>query len=268
MWYHSLPPCQTNMPCGTGTHPVHWEAGTLRLLAHPEAEAELVLAALGGEKAGCVRIGDLWARHAADLSVLATGPRDATDQIVVDWDTVAEASAPPKLGWYAYAPLGGVPGVGNSERHAQLLTLFALGTRFQLRLAGQVAAAHAARPAVAHRSALTAALTARLALAARDWAGIDPDQVSVALHDDDGWGALELTRSSAEPRLHAALPASWLASVWACGLAVVADHVVVAVVQPGWPDAQVLALREPGSEPVLLDVHGTAGRGDAPHWEL
>jgi hypothetical protein len=265
------------VPCGTGEHPVRWEGGTLRLLAHPEAEAELVLAALGGEKAGCVRVGDLWARHAADLSVLATGPRDATDQIVVDWDTMAAASAAPKFGWYAYAPLGGVPGAGDSDRHAELLTLYALGTRFQLRLAGQVAAAHAARPAATHRPALTTALTARLALAARDWAGIDPDQVSVTLHDHDGWGTLELTRSGAEARLHATLPAGWLASVWACGLTVVVGghprrykggHLVVAVVRPGWPDAQVLALRAPGSEPVLLDVHGTAGSGDAPHWEL
>jgi hypothetical protein len=61
------------------------------------------------------------------------------------------------------------------------------------------------------------------------------------------------------------LPVSWLASVWACGLAVVDGHLVVAVEEPGWPRARVLALAEPSADPVSLVVTGTDA-GALPHW--
>ena len=48
-----------------------------------------------------------------------------------------------------------------------------------------------------------------------------------------------------------------------------------AVQRAGWPDARVLALRAPGTDPVALDVHARqAADGDpadtlnAPHWEV
>jgi len=65
------------VPCGQSRHIVRWEAGTLRLPSHPDAEAELVLAALGGEKARCVELAEAWGRHAEDLSVLAFSPPSA-----------------------------------------------------------------------------------------------------------------------------------------------------------------------------------------------
>ena len=64
-----------------GRHTVRWEAGSLRLPSHPDAEGELVLAALGGEKARCVEVAEAWARHTDDLSVLAIGPRGPADEI-------------------------------------------------------------------------------------------------------------------------------------------------------------------------------------------
>ena len=57
---------------------------------------------------------------------------------------------------------------------------------------------------------------------------------------------------------------SWLATVWAPGLAVVAGHLVVAVEQAAWPDATVLAVPAPGSPPVRFGVRavdGEAGTG-------
>ena len=54
-WYGCLPGCAAEVPCGQGRHAVRWEAGALVLPEHPDAEGELVLAALGGEKAGCVQ---------------------------------------------------------------------------------------------------------------------------------------------------------------------------------------------------------------------
>ena len=130
-----------------------------------------------------------------------------------------------------------------------MLSLHALGHGFAVRLAGQVAAAHADSADATARPALVTAITGRLALVAEQWLGIDPDQVVVSLHDGPGWGRSELTGKGSERRLRVSLPASWLSRVWACGLALTARHLVVAVDRAGWPDARVLALRAPGAEP-------------------
>jgi len=150
-----------------------------------------------------------------------------------------------------------------------MLSLLALGYGFQARLGGQVAAAYAAEPADERvRPALIAAITGRLAPVAEDWIGIDPGQVVVSLHTGPGWGSVEMTGRGEERRLRVALPAGWLARVWACGLALTGRQLVVAVQQAGWPDARVLALRAPGAEPAELDVHGAPGAEGAPRWEV
>ena len=300
-WYSCLPSCETRVPCGQGRHIVRWDAGQLRLPEHPDAEAELVLAALGGEKAGCVVLAEAWGRHTSDLSVLAVGPRGPADKIVVSWEDVEAAAQAgqhgggPAMSRLRRPPLRrpgpppgppGAPG-GQSgrqqqiqaeleravERNKDLLSLLALGYDFSVRLAGQVAAAHADPADAGARPAMVAAITARLALVAEQWLGIDPDQVVVSLQDGPGWGRTELTGRGAERRLRVSLPPSWLARVWASGLALTAGHLVVAVDRAGWPDARVLAVRAPGREPVLLDVHagpqeGRDGADDAPHWEV
>jgi hypothetical protein len=300
-WYSCLPSCETRVPCGQGRHIVRWDAGQLRLPGHPDAEAELVLAALGGEKAGCVVLAEAWGRHTSDLSVLAVGPRGPADKIVVsseDVEAAAQAGQPggaaglrrPSLRRPASAAglPAAPPGVSGRQRELQeeteravernkdLLSLLALGYDFSVRLAGQVAAAHADPADAKARPAMVAAITGRLALIAEQWLGIDPDQVIVSLHDGPGWagwGRTELTGRAAGRRLRVSLPPSWLARVWASGLALTAGHLVVAVDRAGWPDARVLAVRAPGREPVLLDVHvrpheGRDGADDAPHWEV
>jgi hypothetical protein len=260
------------------------------LPSHPDAEAELVLAALGGEKAGCVKVAEAWHRHNEDLSMLMIGPRHCDDQITVTWDsvhTIEAASGQPGLAGVAVAssfPSSARlrPGRGpqalrqaiqaemdrTRQRKTDILSLLALGPAFGFRLAGHVAAAHADQPAEADRPALSAAVYGRTALIAEEWIGIDPDQVEGELADDETWGAVELTGKGADRRLRIALPANWLASVWACGLALVARHLVIAVTRPGWPDAQVLAWRAPGTEPVPLDVHGTVDESGVPHWQV
>ena len=62
-WFNCLPGCETQVPCGRSTHAFRWEAGSLRLPEHPDAEGELVLAALGGEKARCIELAQAWGRH-------------------------------------------------------------------------------------------------------------------------------------------------------------------------------------------------------------
>jgi hypothetical protein len=303
-WFDCLPNCEAQVPCGAGRHTVRWEAGSFRLPAHPDAAGEMVLAALGAELAGCVELAQVWGRHTSDLSVLAVGPRGPADQILVGWDDVAAAasSSPPgvrpgRLGPARFGRPGGPGRVASHSpavvarataglrqmqeeleqarlRRTDMLSLLALGYGFQVRLAGQVIAAHADQPDERARPALVAAITGRLALVAQDWLGIDPDQVTVTLHTGSGWGTTELTGPAARRRLRVRLPAWWLARVWACGLALTGGHLVVAVERAGWPDAQVLGLRAPGAEPVPLDVHaaqpdgGLAAGGDTPHWEI
>jgi len=301
-WFTGLPGCETEVPCGAGRHTVRWEAGSLRLPSHPDAEGELVLAALGGEKARCIELTEAWARHTDDLSVLAIGPRGPADEIAVGWDDVIAAAqdnpgtrpppgpglgGQPRPGLLASRPGPTMARVAARQRQLQeetlaaqrrrndILSLLALGYGFQVRLIGQVAATHAVRlegrPAGRPESeqvrpALVAAIAGRLAPVAEEWLGIDPDQVVVSLHHGPGWGSAELTGRGEDRRLRVSLPAGWLASVWACGLAQTGRHLVVAVEQPGWPQARVLGLRSPGAEPEPLDVH--AGPGDVPHWEV
>ncbi len=295
-WFESLPSCEAQVPCGEGRHPVRWEAGSLVLPEHPDVEGELVLAALGGEKAGCVELAEAWQRHGSDLSVLAIGPRHPADEIAVSWDDLVTM----RPGSVRPGP-GGIPQHGPMRRPAampaglaamsarrqqmqqqmqqereraqrrtnDMLSLLALGYGFQARLAGQVAAGYAAEPADGRvRPALVAAITGRLAPVAEDWIGIDPGQVVVSLHAGPGWGSVEMTGRGEQRRLRVALPTGWLARVWACGLALTGRHLVLDVVRAGWPDARVLALHAPGAEPVELDAHGTASAGDAPHWEV
>lgn len=299
-WYSCLPGCAARVPCGARWHTVRWEAGALRLPEHPDAEGELVLAALGGEKAGCVELAEAWGRHTADLSVLAIGPRGPADEIAVSWDDVAKAgrmtlpggpvihgTGGPRPGRLASQPRlpPGMLGAGLRQSREQaeqamrrttdMLSLLALGHGFQVRLIGQVAAAYADRlddqgeGGVSVRPALVAAIAGRLAPVAEKWLGIDPDQVVVSLHAGPGWGSAELTGRGEGRRLRVSLPAGWLASVWACGLALAGRRLVVAVKQPGWPHARVLGLRAPGAEPEPLDIHADPdGPPDAPHWEL
>jgi hypothetical protein len=292
-WFDCLPPCDTQVPCGTGRHTVRWEAGTLILPSHPDVEGELVLAALGGEQARCVDLAQAWARHTDDLSVLAIGPRGPGDQIAVDWDDVLAAEQTggaaggpgPVLGTARSKPMGlaSRPGptmarAGARQRQVQseqlkaqqrrndVLSLLALGYGFQVRLIGQVAAAQGSGERV--RPALVAAITGRLAPVAEEWLGIDSDQVVVDLHAARSWGSSELTGYGADRRLRVSLPASWLARVWACGLARVGRHLIVGVVEPGWPTARVLGLRAPGAKPEPLIVHAEPdGPSDVPQWE-
>jgi len=311
-WFDSLPAAEATVPCGTGTHAVRWEAGQLTLPAHPDAEAELVLGALGGDKPACVTLIETWASHADDLAVLTAGPRCAADRVSVDWAEVAElraqlpagraqaiqgsqvrtafirttggghfrsagtqaASSFARPGSSARArPAGSLPIPARADllqrqlQQIELLELLALGPEFQFRLAGTVTAAWAgpdrAEDRDSRRPELSGVLTGRFAPAAQEWLGVDPDTVTVTPHEGPGWGSLELSGAGRSRRLRAALPFGWLSDVWACGLAVVDEHLVVAVEEPGYPRARVLALAAPDAEPVSLQVNaaGSATSG-------
>lgn len=235
-WYESLPPAEASVPCGGGIHTVRWDGGRLTLPDHPDAEAELVLGALGGDKPACLSLAETWDAHAGDLAVLTAGPRSAADRVTVTWDQAEEHRR-------------------TRSAAAGLLELMALGTEFQFRLSGTVAAAWAgearARQRAERRPELAAALTGRFAPVAAGWLGADPDAVIVTPYEGPGWGWLDVT---ADGRVTGALPVEWLAGVWACGLALSDGHLVVSVTEPGYPRARVLALPEPGAAPIPLEA--------------
>jgi hypothetical protein len=92
-WYLSLPSADAVVPCGKGSHTVRWSAGQLTLPGHPDAEAELVLGALGGDKPACITLAESWSRHADDLAVLTAGPRSRADQVTVTRQQIEEQRA-------------------------------------------------------------------------------------------------------------------------------------------------------------------------------
>jgi hypothetical protein len=69
---------------------LRWAGGRLNAADHDDAEGELVLAALGGDKAGCVTMLEAWAAHGDDLDVLALGPRSPADELAVTPELVQE----------------------------------------------------------------------------------------------------------------------------------------------------------------------------------
>jgi hypothetical protein len=103
-WWAALPPAVAEVSCGEQTHRLRWAQGKLTAVDHPDAEGELVLAALGGDRSDCVDLVEAWGRHSDDLEVLATGPRSAADELTIGPQDLAELRAPGP-GWVAYAPL-------------------------------------------------------------------------------------------------------------------------------------------------------------------
>ena len=92
-WWAALRPAQGRIRCGTGQHLLRWADGELTAANHADAEGELVLAALGGDRAECVAMLEAWGAHAADLDVLALGPRSSADELAVTWELVDELRA-------------------------------------------------------------------------------------------------------------------------------------------------------------------------------
>lgn len=283
-WWAALPPAESRISCGTGQHLMRWADGELTAADHPDAEGELVLAALGGDKSDCVAMVEAWGAHTADLDVLALGPRSPADQLTVTWDLVRSLQSvispqpgrPPGPAQRPGRPAGRLrprslpmrrvsPDVHRAQaRRAELMSLFALGRPFQLALSGTVAAAWSDGPGpgrdlAAARPALAGALTGRLAPAAASWLGIDPDAVHAEVHEAPGWGTVELAGGT----LRAALPVRWLAAVWAAGCPVVDGYLVVDVLAAAWPQAQVRALAQPGASPAVLSI-----RYDGEHWSV
>ncbi len=102
-WWAGLPPAQAEVSCGEQTHRLLWAEGRLTAADHPDAEGELVLAALGGDRSECVDLVGWWGGRRDDLEVLAVGPRSAADELTLTPENVTGSGL--GQGWVAYAPL-------------------------------------------------------------------------------------------------------------------------------------------------------------------
>jgi hypothetical protein len=106
-WWATLPPASVQVPCGSGTHRLRWEQGRLIAADHPDAEAELVLAALGGDRTECTDLTEAWGGRSDDLEVLAAGPRSAADQLTITREEI-EQLRPSDLGRTGSGGSGGL----------------------------------------------------------------------------------------------------------------------------------------------------------------
>ncbi|MGH7698203.1 MAG: hypothetical protein ACRENV_05955, partial [Candidatus Dormibacteria bacterium] len=277
-WWAGVGPAEAELACGDGTHRLRWEAGHLVALDHPDPEGELVLTALGGAKVACVELVEAWRRHDDDLGALVLGPRGPHDGLTLSGQDVevARASATSVGRTVATSAIHQAPASPLAKtvtRQLELLSLLALGGRFQERLMGAVATTWAARlaepcadPAAASVEAtLEAALAGRAAPVVGAWLGIDPDEVIVDLYEGSGWGHLRWSNPGAAQRVSVELCLDWLSRVWAPGMAVVDGYLVVAVEHAAWPEATVLALPDPDrssehGEPGQLGEPGEPGQ--------
>ena len=103
-WWAAFGPAEAQLSCGGGTHRLRWADGKLHAVDHPDAEGELVLAALGGEASPCLDLIMSWGRHGDDLTVLAIGPRSAEDRLTIKPTIVEElATSTSGVGWTSYS---------------------------------------------------------------------------------------------------------------------------------------------------------------------
>jgi hypothetical protein len=106
-WWAAFGPADAEVTCGTGKHRLHWADGTLQAADHPDAEGELVLAALGGDATPCLELVRTWGQHSDDLGVLAIGPRSAADAVTIPAAVLDEVRAQGMTGQQTFGVAGG-----------------------------------------------------------------------------------------------------------------------------------------------------------------
>lgn len=257
-------PTQVDVECSGDTHWVRWEAGEIIPLNHADASGERTLSALARKPVPCLELTQLWARHTDDLRILALASRGSGDPLnpperASGQPNTLVAQRAPRSQWYqvgnaltrtsrsvlravpgtvgAAAPppmpaIGGpVSGGTGDPMKEPLVRLLTMAGPLADRLVATVAAtwnqqlAEDAEGIASYLPRLEAALYGRVLASVRAWLGVPGLQADVqmatgertpeARRDDDG--------------VHIVLPFSWIAEVWARGLAVVLGRFVLGV---------------------------------------
>lgn len=117
-WWAAFGPAEAPLSCGDAEHRLRWADGKLHALDHVDTEGELVLAALGSDTSPCLDMVMAWGRHSDDLTVLAVGPRSASDPVTIPAAVLDEIDALSDAASQAY---GGTPVAwGGMSGHASI----------------------------------------------------------------------------------------------------------------------------------------------------
>ncbi|MGQ0465698.1 MAG: hypothetical protein ACT4QG_10310 [Sporichthyaceae bacterium] len=261
-----LPAVDGTVACGGVRHRVRWADGDLRVLDHADPEGERILAVLGGEAPGCIALLEAWQRCCANPSLLpaCTGLADRVRAAVSGSEArtgihlvsglTASMSSSIRQGRLPWRTRAGTSAtlVSNSDGRSvreDLLLVLAAGGGLVDRLAAQAVTQWATRAEAGAAdgvatAALQDALTSRVWLALAGWLG--PDAANVAVELTDGQVAARVT----DGQWTVALPAGWLARVWAPRLAITAGRLVLAADR----DGDALHLRTVGATGDLDDL--------------
>ena len=228
-WERLAAPVEGTVACGPNRHRLRWQAGTLRALDHAGDGA--IAARLGEDEPECLALCRRWARYRHDPRVLVLGPRHPGDAVGLGPELLERLRQDP---------------AGDDDR-AALLSLLALEPALQRRLQQQAAAGLAAPAGGPVPPVLEAATVGRLRPVLDRWAGRRDWEVTVG----------EAGTDPARPAAVRVGP-EWLAEVWGNYLAVVAGHLVLAVLDADRGRTRVLAVAAPGKPPRPLRVRGPA----------
>jgi hypothetical protein len=224
-----------HIPCGAERHPLTWRAGALHLEAHPDPEAEAVLAALGGTPPACLGFAALWRDAAADGGFIADWAGTERVDRLLQWRRETALGRLAREGVQDF--LHGVPRA-RAERMGEALVRLSLPLQDRAALAVArrvVAGGPGAEPQLAGWLAEAVRLRARSAFvrslsAYAEWcrpAALVPLQVQVAWAG--GAPEVEGRLAGRASAVVLRLPLSWLAEVWGRGLPLVDGHFAVAV---------------------------------------
>jgi hypothetical protein len=250
-----LPPVSGSLACGGGQHNVRWADGGLVLPDHADPEGERILAALGGQRAGCIALLEAWHRCSSDVTLLpafttlsdrvraSMGGSAARPGVQLVGGLAATLSSTIRQGRLPRRNSGAVS--DDRAIRDDLLLLLSAGAGLVDRLAVQTLSAWALRAEVEEldadvRIALGKALASRVSTTLAGWVGADRATATVELTDRQD--AAHLLRAADGWR--ATLPPGWLARVWAPGLAVTAGRFVVSA---AW-DGDMLRLNTVGAD--------------------
>ncbi|HVM06868.1 MAG TPA: hypothetical protein VM345_00265 [Acidimicrobiales bacterium] len=245
-WHEGLAPVDVDLPVDRDLHRIRWEDGRLVLLAHPDPDAEIALAALGGGRCACLDVFDAWTAQLDDPEVLTVGRRHLSEQIQADRTTLGRLEREAtrwQAQWAAAMDDLRVAGdVNGSTRLAAVaeraerrlrtrlgfIRVLALDVELQDRLQLTVLAGAEARWSdpmfrERHRARLHAALIARA------WSPLEEAGFATLA---GGRAAIELLDPGAPAVItpeRIALPLSWLTNVWGRGVALDEGRFVVEV---------------------------------------
>jgi hypothetical protein len=216
---------EMTLACGAAIHRIRWDAGVLALLDHEDDDAERALAGLGADRPACVRLRDIWTAYEGDVALVTLGRRPGDAGLGIRDESLARQ---------AFA----IPPRARPERRDDLLALLSLPAPFLDRLVitsfARAADAWAREQfRVAHGLRLGAALSSRASPALRRFC-IQRSDVGVTLTcaptaPAEAASIQAVVGNADELRVSAALPLSWLSTVWGPGLSEAGGGLVLAI---------------------------------------